>query len=66
MKNLRSLPKYGGKKTAATTVVIGAFLLTGCAAANDSPSATSASGAEILVENGLEAVSYTHLRAHET
>ena len=40
MKNLRSLPKYGGKKTAATTVVIGAFLLTGCTAANDSSSAS--------------------------
>ena len=26
MKNLRSFPKYGGKKTAAITVVVGAFL----------------------------------------
>ena len=29
MKNLRSFPKYGGKKTAAITVVVGAFLITG-------------------------------------
>ncbi|GAB0025509.1 hypothetical protein VN1338_45650 [Helicobacter pylori] len=28
MKNLRSFSKYGGKKTAAITVVVGAFLLT--------------------------------------
>ena len=61
MKNLRSFPKYGGKKTAAITVVVGAFLLTGCAAANDSPSATSASGAEILVENGLEGLDVREL-----
>ncbi|MCL6422260.1 MULTISPECIES: CueP family metal-binding protein [Micrococcales] len=61
MKNLRSFPKYGGKKTAAITVVVGAFLLTGCTAANDSPSVTSASGAEILAENGLDGLDVREL-----
>lgn len=40
MKNFRPFPKYGGTKTGAITVVVGAFLLTGCTAANDSSSAS--------------------------
>ena len=40
MKNFRPFPKYGGTKTAAITVVVGAILLNGCTAANDSSSAS--------------------------
>ena len=61
MKTFRPVPKYGGTKTAAITVVVGAFLLTGCTAANDSPSASSASGAEILAENGLDGLDVREL-----
>ncbi|RAC15639.1 hypothetical protein DN539_31935, partial [Burkholderia multivorans] len=38
-----------------------AFLLTGCTAANDSPAASSASGAEILAENGLDGLDVREL-----
>ncbi|RYI20587.1 hypothetical protein EVU97_14195 [Dermacoccus sp. 147Ba] len=41
--------------------MVGAFLLTGCTAANDSPSVTSASGAEILAENGLDGLDVREL-----